>query len=143
MNVGIIDKLFDRAYAEPKRYYRRGVEVYRIARNENEVSLYHYRQKTLTTDGRILTYLYGISLSDVNSINTILNRLGLDRLVCVGYKPVNGGFYARLCLLDKELFLTDYARPEDFAEEVSSLMMSSVTYGKNTVRLHQNSMPVL
>ena len=72
------------------------IEVYRIEYSEvfNVVRLYHYGTNTCTINlfSNEVTYIYGESQSDVNSIYTFINYF-TGKHVSIGYKPVNGGLY--------------------------------------------------
>ena len=71
-------------------------EVYRIEYSEvfNVVRLYHYGTKTCAIDlsNNEITYIYGESRSDVDSIYTFIYYF-TGKHVSIGYKHVNGGFY--------------------------------------------------
>lgn len=86
LNRRIVDGYY--TYSHQKK------EVYRIDNNEKEINLYHYETLTCTIDKakKEVTYIYGRSVTDADSIGTFLKVNGIDGYT-LGYKPVNGGFY--------------------------------------------------
>lgn len=110
--IKTVQKLVERAQRNGGAVLNReGVEVYRIDHTtKDRASLYHYETLTceIDLDNREITYLYGESVSDSDSIGTFLECFGLS--VWFGYRPVNGGFYASIA--GQEFFLDDFSETE-------------------------------
>lgn len=109
MNINLISNMYYKIKDEKSsgaieytvRHNRRREEVYRMEfhRNNYQVTLYHYETKTLQlellpTGKPIITYFYGESKSDADSMNTLLYRYFDDCFARVPgkfrYGPVMG-----------------------------------------------------
>ncbi|QOC57426.1 terminal repeat-encoded protein P [Enterococcus phage 9181] len=91
-------------------------EVYRVEKEGNIFTLYHYETKTCQIDTATeeILYVYGESVSDADSIFTFLHYF--DIVLSFGYKPVNGGFYASVN--GKQIFIDDFDRLENFTKAI-------------------------
>lgn len=101
-------------------FYNGKQEVYRVEKDNNIFTLYHYETKTcqIDTATKEILYVYGESLSDSDSIFTFLHYF--DIVLTFGYKPVNGGFYASVN--DQQIFIDDFDGSENFTEAVKKEM---------------------
>lgn len=101
-------------------FYNGKQEVYRVEKDNNIFTLYHYETKTcqIDTATKEILYIYGESLSDSDSIFTFLHYF--DIVLTFGYKPVNGGFYASVN--DQQIFIDDFDGSENFTEAVKKEM---------------------
>lgn len=101
-------------------FYNGKQEVYRVEKDNNIFTLYHYETKTcqIDTATKKILYIYGESLSDSDSIFTFLHYF--DIVLTFGYKPVNGGFYASVN--DQQIFIGDFDGSENFTEAVKKEM---------------------
>lgn len=94
-------------------------EVYRVEKDGNIFTLYHYETKTCQVDtakNEILD-VYGESISDADSIFTFLHYF--DIVLTFGYKPVNGGFYASVN--GQQIFIDDFDRLENFTKAIKEV----------------------
>lgn len=91
-------------------------EVYRVEKDGNVFTLYHYETKTcqLNTATNEILYVYGESVSDSDSIFTFLQYF--DIVLTFGYKPVNGGFYASV--KGQQIFIDDFDGVKNFTEAI-------------------------
>lgn len=91
-------------------------EVYRVEKEGNIFTLYHYGTKTcqIDTATKEILEVYGESVSDADSIFTFLHYF--DIVLTFGYKPVNGGFYAGVN--GQQIFIDDFDGSENFTEAV-------------------------
>lgn len=94
-------------------------EVYRVEKEGNIFTLYHYGTKTCQVDTakNEILHIYGESISDADSIFTFLHYF--DIVLTFGYKPVNGGFYASV--KSKQISITDFDGPEKFTEAIKEV----------------------
>lgn len=85
-------------------------EVYRVENDGKHVELYHYETLTAKVDieKKQIVSIYGESRSDADSVETFLDTVGIKN-VAIGYKPVNGGFYAQIQNIDN-----DYRNRKDY-----------------------------
>lgn len=142
-NVKIIEELYDTACRNGMGYRTRsGTVLYSVRKNDSSVIMVHYGTTTLEIKYGEIHQLYGISRSDVDSINTLLLKLGINTFH-VGFKPVNGGFYAYINSLRKELFVDNYETRRDFARDVQSHLSQGEALSKFLLKKEQNPMPVL
>lgn len=141
--VKTIEKLYDRAcLIRRASLSRSGNEVYKITKMDGATTLLHYGTKTLEVEYGEIRHLYGLSRSDVDSINTLLHNLNIHSFH-VGFKPVNGGFYAWIPSLRKEIFLDDYDTRGSFARDIQANLDQSSPEIKPAVKIHSQPMPVL
>lgn len=141
--VKLIEKLFILASRRERASYSRlGREIYLVEKGNGKTTLFHYDTKTVEVENGEICHLYGIGRSDVDSINTLLSNLGINS-VRVGFKPVNGGFYAWIPSLRKELFLNDYDCPVDFAKGIQSHLAQDNALSRMEINNYSNPMPVL
>lgn len=141
--VKLIENLFDRSNVVQKaNHFRSGREVYSIERRNGVITLLHYGTKTLEIEHGKIRHIYGLSRSDVDSINTLLDNLNIDSFR-VGFKPVNGGFYAWIPSLKKELFLNHYENYNDFARGLQSHLDQNRSQVKLGIIAQNQPMPVL
>lgn len=91
-------------------------EVYRVEKEGNIFTLYHYGTKTCQVDTATneILYIYGESISDSDSIFTFLHYF--DIVLTFGYKPVNGGFYA--IVNGQQIFINDFEGAKNFTEAI-------------------------
>lgn len=142
-HVKMIEQLYDKScLIINATLFRSGNEVYKITNRDGTTKMLHYGTKTLEVASGEIYHLYGISRSDVDSINTLLYKLGINT-VRVGFKPVNGGFYAWIPALKKELFLDNYDTRREFARDVQSHLSQGEALSKFLLKKEQNPMPVL
>lgn len=94
-------------------------EVYRVEKDGNIFTLYHYGTKTCQVDTakNEILHIYGESVSDADSIFTFLHYFGI--VLTFGYKPVNGGFYASVN--GKQIFIDDFDRLENFTKAIKEV----------------------
>lgn len=94
-------------------------EVYRVEKEGNIFTLYHYETKTcqLDTAKNEILDIYGESVSDADSIFTFLHYFGI--VLTFGYKPVNGGFYA--CVNGQQIFIDDFDWSENFTKAIKEV----------------------
>lgn len=141
--VKIIDNLFDRSRVTQRaRHLRSGTEVYSIERRNGVITLFHYGTKTLEVEHGEIRHLYGISRSDVDSINTLLHNLKIYSFG-VGFKPVNGGFYAWIKEPRKEVFLNNYDTSGFFAKDIQRHLTEENTAGQALFKNYSEPMPAL
>lgn len=95
-------------------------EVYRVEKEGNIFTLYHYETKTcqIDTATKEILHIYGESVSDSDSIFTFLHYF--DIALTFGYKPVNGGFYAGVN--GQQIFIGDFDGSENFTEAIKKEM---------------------
>lgn len=91
-------------------------EVYRVEKEGNVFTLYHYGTKTgqVDTSTKEILYIYGESISDSDSIFTFLHYFDIE--LTFGYKPVNGGFYASVN--GQQISINDFDGTKNFTEAV-------------------------
>lgn len=98
-------------------------EVYRVEFDEglNEWKLFHYGTLTahVNMDTQEIKEIFGMSVSDADSIETFLYVIGLKKDVRFGYRPVNGGFY---CLVGDSIIYLDEYNPEKFTPLVNEAL---------------------
>lgn len=141
--IKMIAELYDSACRNGMGYRTRsGAILYTVRKNDSSVTMIHYGTTTLEVKDGEIHQLYGISRSDVDSINTLLLKLGINTLH-VGFKPVNGGFYAYINSLRKELFVDKYETRLDFAKDIQSHLSQGEALSKFLLKKEQNPMPVL
>jgi len=90
--IKIIEQLASQAMERGHAVLRRGGrEVYRIEVEQDILTMYHYGTPTIRYDmrARVLLHWYGESVSDRDSMNTLLNYLGEHRYI-FRYGPVMG-----------------------------------------------------
>lgn len=94
-------------------------EVYRVEKDGAIFTLYHYGTETCQVDTatKEILHIYGESVSDADSIFTFLHYFGI--VLTFGYKPVNGGFYARVN--GKQIFIDDFDRLENFTKAIKEV----------------------
>lgn len=141
--VKMIEELYETACAKEMAYRTRlGRVVYSVTKNNESIKMIHYGTTTLEIKDGEIYQLYGISRSDVDSINTLLNKLGINTLH-VGFKPVNGGFYAYINSLRRELFFDTYNTSLEFARDIQSHLSQGEAFKKSLVKKDKSPMPVL
>lgn len=141
--IKMIAELYDSACRNGMGYRTRsGTVLYSVRKNDSSVTMVHYGTTTLEVKDGEIHQLYGISRSDVDSINTLLDKLGINTFH-VGFKPVNGGFYAYINSLRKELFVDKYETRLEFAREVQSHLSQAKAISNLVFKDYSNPMPVL
>lgn len=94
-------------------------EVYRVEKDGNIFTLYHYETETCQVDTatKEILHIYGESVSDADSIFTFLHYFGI--VLTFGYKPVNGGFYA--CVNGQQIFIDNFDWSENFTKAIKEV----------------------
>lgn len=100
--IKTVDTLIERAERNGESHAsRNGVQVYATEANNMRggmFRLFHYGTETVilkhTDSHAVLVGVYGESVSDAESLNTVMNYYGIP--VQFGFRPVNGGFYGML-----------------------------------------------
>lgn len=100
--IKTVDNLIERAERNgASQASRNGVQVYATEANNMRggmFRLFHYGTETVTLkhadSHAVLIGVYGESVSDADSINTVMHYYGIP--VRFGFRPVNGGFYGML-----------------------------------------------
>lgn len=102
-------------------------EVYRVEKDGNIFTLYHYGTETcqVDTETKEILHVYGESVSDADSIFTFLHYF--DIVLTFGYKPVNGGFYTSVN--GRQIFMDGFDGTKNFTEAIKKEIEEVAKFG--------------